>query len=109
MPPYMGLTDSDDKEIKGKGYYRRDLSEFTFKISPPKSDKHSLVFTNTMSITWCPQSKWPRIYGFAVYPEADSPWPIKKGRFPQDQQAPNGSIFVISPGFLNFEILLTTL
>jgi hypothetical protein len=104
--PYFGLLDKDFQEIKTKGYYRRDLSDIHFKVSPSK-EKENFIFINVSPIEFHFEG-YADVVGIGVFEESDSKHPIVVCKFDNGiKTIARGDLLVISPGGIEIPTTIT--
>jgi hypothetical protein len=102
--PFLGLFGPDFREINKKGYHRLDLSNYTFKISPPPDNASPdmvIAIINVDYILW-PMAKenWGAIEGLALYRDPDSVEELIAWQWHGPKNVKRGDQICSSPGAL---------
>lgn len=80
--PFLGLIDVRGQEIKGRGYHRLDMSEITFKITPPRDPSIHLTFVNQSPVRWPrAEGNWLEVSGCCIFAEIDDEKPLAVFQF----------------------------
>ncbi len=105
--PYLGLFDKDGKEVAKRDYYRIDLSEIYFKMSPAKDTINHFIIINAQTISFpTARSDWGMISVCGIFNEVDDVLPVHREKMVSKYRVRKHDQVIMVAGQLRFEIKL---